>query len=34
MLDERNIDTVLKDYENTDKELLLYDSREYELKLS
>lgn len=34
MLDERNIDTVLKDYENTDKELLLYDSREHELKLS
>lgn len=34
MLEARNIDTVLKDYENTDKELLLYDSRKYELKLS
>ena len=34
LLEEKTIDTVLKDYEDADKDLLLYSSREEELKLS
>lgn len=34
LLERESIDTILKDYEDPDKDLLLYSSREEELKLS
>ena len=34
LLESQSIDTILKDYEDNDKNLLLYSSREEELKLS